>query len=124
MAGELAAQAQTVGAYLGGFAFLLGVVDRVIQWRHSNRADSTTDMDITLQRGAQLREELRKDAEALRTRLEHAEKELQACEVRLAVSEQKRSELEIAKLAVENERDDLRAELRLLRRGTREADRD
>lgn len=72
-------------------------------------ASHTTEMEATLEAAAQLREELRKDNEDLRKRMREMEARL------LALENEHRSLVE-AKDRLISENEDLRAELRLLRK--------
>jgi chromosome segregation ATPase len=106
---DLTAEATRAGVYIGGSTVLLKLFDFLIRWRHGSRSDHTNDMDITLRRGAELREELRKDLEEARERIDALEADRNDLDTRVRKAERER-------VTLQNQCDDLRAELRLFRR--------
>ena len=90
------------------------LVDVAIRWRAASHVTPDTELTATLTTGAELREELRKEAERLRTDRDRLIADMEKAEGEIAVL---RKQIEMLR----NECEDLRAELRLLRK-TRLAD--
>lgn len=110
---DAASEVQKALGYAGGGALLLKIVDSLLKWRGMSHADPTAELTATLSTGAELREELRKEAERLRSERDRLMAEVEKSEGEIATLR-----LQVAALKVEVE--DLRAELRLLRRTARD----
>jgi hypothetical protein len=117
MDATLSAEVQKALGYAGGTALVIKLADLVIRWRSRDRVDTTAEIGLTLKMGAEIREELRKQLEEERLRADAAEEREEALGRALSASK-----IDLA--SARNEADDLRAELRLLRRDRLKALRD
>lgn len=95
--------------YTGAGALVVKLLDMVIRWRSSEHVGTLAEMEAARKIGTELRDELRKQLEELRSENVILETKLEACE-------KERMELKVLVEKYDNARKDAEAELRLLRK--------
>jgi hypothetical protein len=105
----------TAVGYTGGGALAIKALDLLIKWRTGQHTSTLEEFDAARKLGVELRDELRKQLEELRS-------ENVILDTKLEASEKERLELKALLEKCDNARKDAEAELRLMRKAQEATD--